>query len=141
MKVYVVTAGEYSDYCIVGVTTTKEMADTIASRYNNQHGFKNYDYSRANVEEYETDKYEPLRTNRLWIVHKSFDGTPKELEMSASESDDYEETVGKIYVSDRFDDGKPRLLYVYVYAVNEESAIKIASEKFAEYQAMEEGLV
>lgn len=142
MKVYVVTAGEYSDYHIIGVATTKEMAEVIVNRYNNQYGFENWDCDGASISEFDTDKYEPLRTNRLWIVHKSFNVSSKEWEVSVCESSSYEETIGKVYVNEgRIVDGKPRMLHVYLYAVNEESAIKIASEKFAEYQAMEEGLV
>lgn len=142
MKVYVVTAGEYSDYQIVGVATTKEMADVIVNRYNNLHGFEKGDYDESSIEEFDTDKYEPLRTNRMWIAHKTFNVSSKEWEVSVEEVDYYDETVGKVYVNeDWIVNGKARMLYVYLYAVNEESAIKIASEKFAEYQAIEEGLV
>lgn len=137
MKVYVVTAGEYSDYHIVGVATTKEMAEVIKGRYNDHNG-----YDGAYVEEFETDNYTPLRTNRMWIVHKTFNVSSREWNVSVSECDYYDETVGKVYVNeDWIVNGKARMLYVYLYAVNEESAIKIASEKFAEYQAVEEGLV
>lgn len=135
MKVYVITAGDYSDYHIVGVATTKEMADVIVSKHDL------YDkWDKAQIEEYDTDVYEPLRTNDQWSVWKSLNKRTGQWEIECEKNTHISEEVNKIIVNE---DGNGNLhsYYVVVYAVNEESAIKIASEKFAEHQAMEEGLV
>lgn len=135
MKVYVVTAGEYSDYQIVGVATTKEMADVIVAKHNLYDG-----YDEARIEEYDTDVYEPLRTNDQWSAWKNFNEQTNQWEIECERNNYVSEEVNNVIVN--YDGhGKPYSYYVVVYAVNEESAIKIASEKFAEYQAMEEGLV
>ena len=135
MKIYVITAGEYSDYQIVGVATTKEMADVIVSKHNL------YDeWDEAQIEEYDTDVYEPLRTNDQWDVWKSLNEWTGQWEIECKKNTHISEEVNKISVDTHYD-GKPILYHIVVYAVNEESAIKIASEKFAEYQAVEEGLV
>lgn len=51
MKVYVITAGEYSDYCIQAVTLNREKAELICAINN-----RNIRYSedRSKIEEYDT---------------------------------------------------------------------------------------
>lgn len=135
MKVYVITAGEYSDYQIVGVATTKDMADIIVGKHNLYNK-----YDEAQIEEYDTDVYEPLRTNDQWEVWKRLDKQTNQWKVKCESKSYLSDEVNKVNVN--YDGhGKIHSYYVVVYAVNEESAIKIASEKFAEYQAMEEGLV
>lgn len=50
MKVYVITAGEYSDYCIQAVTLNREKAELICAINN-----RNIRYSedRSKIEEYD----------------------------------------------------------------------------------------
>ncbi len=135
MKVYVITAGEYSDYSIVGVATTKEMAEVIVSKFNLCNGFY-----EAQIEEYDTDVYEPLRTNDQWYVWKTLNKRTNQWEIECKMTSQLYNEVNKVSVYNDYYD-KPYQYCIVVYAVNEESAIKIASEKFAEYQAVEEGLV
>ena len=52
MKVYVLTRGEYSDYRVLGVCSSKEIADDI-SRLEGENG---WGYS-VQVEEYEVDEF------------------------------------------------------------------------------------
>lgn len=53
MKVYVITAGEYSDYCIQAVTLNREKAELICAINN-----RNIRYSedQSKIEEYDTDE-------------------------------------------------------------------------------------
>ena len=53
MKVYVITFGEYSDYCINAVALTKEKAEQICAMLNSQ---KRYYSDAATIEEYDTDE-------------------------------------------------------------------------------------
>jgi hypothetical protein len=48
--VWIVTQGEYSDYHIVGVFSTKEAAEALCARINAKE-----DYDKAQVEEYDVD--------------------------------------------------------------------------------------
>lgn len=61
MKVYVITAGEYSDYHIVTVTTDKEKADNFVKVHNDS---KCFYYDDAYVEEYDTDDFDIDVTDR-----------------------------------------------------------------------------
>lgn len=61
MKIYVITAGEYSDYHIVAVTTDKEKADNFVKVHNNS---KRFYYDDAYVEEYDTDDFDIAVTDR-----------------------------------------------------------------------------
>lgn len=53
MKVYVITAGEYSDYCIQAVTLNRGKAELICAINN-----RNIRYSedQSKIEEYDTDE-------------------------------------------------------------------------------------
>ena len=52
MKVYVITSGEYSDYCIQTVALSREKAEQICAMMNSQ---KRYYSDAAIIEEYDTD--------------------------------------------------------------------------------------
>ena len=53
MKVYVITSGEYSDYCIQTVALSREKAEQICAMMNSQ---KRYYSDAAIIEEYDTDE-------------------------------------------------------------------------------------
>ena len=53
MKVYVITSGEYSDYCILTVVLSREKAEQICAMLNSQ---KRYYSDAAIIEEYDTDE-------------------------------------------------------------------------------------
>ena len=53
MKVYVITSGEYSDYCIQTVALSREKAEQICAMLN---GSKGYYSDAATIEEYDTDE-------------------------------------------------------------------------------------
>lgn len=51
--IYVVTAGDYFAYHIIGVTADREKAEKYCEWY------KGWSYDKARVEEYEMEKIEP----------------------------------------------------------------------------------
>lgn len=53
MKVYVITSGEYSDYCILTVALSREKSEQICAMLNSQ---KRYYSDEAIIEEYDTDE-------------------------------------------------------------------------------------
>ena len=53
MKVYVITSGEYSDYCVNTVALTREKAEQICAMLNGSNGYRS---DTAMFEEYDTDE-------------------------------------------------------------------------------------
>jgi hypothetical protein len=53
MKVYVITSGEYSDYCIRAIALSREKAELICAILNRS---KRYYGNVATIEEYDTDE-------------------------------------------------------------------------------------
>ena len=66
MKVYVITAGEYSDYCIQAVTLNREKAELICAINN-----RNIRYSedRSKIEEYDTDEIQCESIGDVGMLH------------------------------------------------------------------------
>lgn len=60
MKVYVITSGEYSDYCILAVALSGEKAEQICAMLNGSNG---YCSDTATIEEYDTDEIQ-CETNK-----------------------------------------------------------------------------
>lgn len=129
MKVYILTMGEYSDYCIIGVALDREKADRIAAIMNKNahiHG------DEVMVEEYDTDAYScfPENTKPYHIVFSKKDHTvlhvhPTSWEMVSS-------TPHYSQYNDSYS--------VYTFAEDGKSAIKSASDKLAKYLAEKNGL-
>jgi hypothetical protein len=121
-KIYVITAGSYSDYHIVTVFSKKELADKFSN------------LTDCKVEEYEIDKMEPQIKKGLvpWEVGIQIDG----------------ETIYNYRITKNLEYFKPDVVFhklsfysekggliVSCYASTAEHAVKIASEKRAEYIA------
>ena len=79
-KVYVVTSGEYDDYSIVGVCSTKKIADKMVEANDASCMFKD-----ARIEEYEMDVLNKYEDGKLY-KDKYIDG-----KMIRLESDDEQE--------------------------------------------------
>lgn len=62
--IYVVTSGEYSDYSINAMFSTKELADQYIAK-SIAHADLNYNYG-YNVEEWELDKYAAAKELSIW---------------------------------------------------------------------------
>ena len=129
MKVYVVTVGEYSDYHIQGVFTSRKKADKFVGIFNRCH-----DYDEARTEEYDTavkvigftfsvSKY--LETGELYAY---------------TLSGEYDDAVT---LSDGLVRGEyigPVKLVTHVVTDSLEKAKKIALDRFTAYEAREAGI-
>ena len=123
-KIYIVTSGEYSEYEINAVFTTKEKAVD----YVEQHG------TYYDIEEYELDK-EVEKKSQLWsIVFCIEDGKFDEANPISYNKN---KEVDTCYVEERFGNGK---MYYIIFLVDADSmnrAVKIARERFAAVKANE----
>lgn len=116
-KIYIVTAGCYSDYSIEAVFTTQDKAND----YIQQHGT---DY---NIEEYELDE-EVTKQVQVWRVEFKFNIDTKELSecVTCYKAEEYRDTCRVIrYLHSE------NLFLIYVDADSMDRAVKIASERFA----------
>lgn len=125
-KIYIVTSGEYSDYGIDAVFTTKEKAVDYVER----HGT---DY---NIEEYNIDEDVEKKT-QLWNIAFYVDDV-KLYVACPSSCCDRRKAVDTCSVFDTFDymETKPCIRF-YVDADSMDRAVKIASERFAAIKANE----
>ena len=114
MKVYVITKGCYSEYHICAVTTNPMDAKRLKVKCSDR-------YEDAEIEEYDTEKYnEVLENKTLYLVEFEKSGNVKRI--YAPESIDY-------YLNeDRVEYFRNDVLQVKVFAQDETSAVKIASE-------------
>ena len=123
-KIYIVTSGNYSDYGIDAVFTTKEKAVD----YVEQHG------TYYDIEEYDLDK-EVEKKTQLWsIVFCIEDGKFDEAHPINYNKN---KKVDTCYVEERFGGGK---MYYIIFLVDADSmnrAVKIARERFAAVKANE----
>lgn len=122
MKVYVITKGSYSDYSIYGVAVNKEMAETLRKHVSDR-------YEDANIEEYDTDEYKPLTEGKKpYAVALNENGICRAL---YEVTYDIHDCKGKV----RNNKQKGETMYtVYLWATDEEHALKIARDKIAEYK-------
>lgn len=125
MKIYVVTRGSYSNYHIITATLDRAVAEAVAKKFFTKYG-------ETEIEEYEDAE---LLLKPRWNVRFPKDG-PVEVEEQPFR-DYYTGPRCIVYV--RF--GTLVLEVEDVAADDTESAIKIASEKRAQYLAEKNGLV
>ncbi len=124
-KIYIVTSGEYSDYGINAVFSTKEKA----VEYVEQHGT---DY---NIEEYNLDE-EVKKETQLWRID-FFVEDGKLCEASPTSRDRNEEVdICSIFDTLGYREYIP-CIRLYVDADSMDRAVKIARERFAAVKANE----
>lgn len=121
-KIYIVTSGEYSDYGIDAVFTTKENA----VEYVEQHGT---DY---NIEEYNLDE-EVVKETKLWFIE--FEIESQEIKHASPTTYNIDKNKDTCKVTEYLS-SKPYITF-YVEANTMDRAIKIASERFASVKANE----
>jgi hypothetical protein len=116
-KVYVVTEGSYSEYHIISVFSTRELADKFAALYD------------ADVEEYELDKHEMQAREGLAVykVWMSRDGGS-----SNYRSDEYQPGEYELIVISGGRNERTINLVGSVLATSAEHAVKIVNEKRAQ---------
>ena len=124
-KIYIVTSGEYSDYSIDAVFTTKEKA----VEYVEQHGT---DY---NIEKYNLDE-EVEKKTQLWYI--DFGVESGKLSEACPTSYDINKVVDTCCIFDTFGYRKNELyIRFYIDADSMDRAVKIARERFAAVKANE----
>lgn len=130
MKIYVITKGCYSDYHIVGVATDLKMAEKIEQYIDKEHNY----YGNARIEEYSTEVWgEIVQNNKhLYLVSERLDGGLNAFRSTYDINEGYE-MINKI----TFNNGR---MNVYVFAKNEQHAIKIGRDMFAQHKAEKDGL-
>ncbi len=132
MKVYVIEKGEYSDRHVIGVTLDEEKAKYVVEEGNNRER-KTFWYSTDYAyTEFEIDKFDELynlykNDYKMFKVDKDLKN--KEITISERDIDDNLDDSGIVRKS-----YYENYLYVYVLANTAEKALKIASDKFAEYE-------
>lgn len=135
MKIYIITMGRYSDYHICAVATDEKQAEKLAKMYSNN-------FDTAGVEEYDTEEYldrlAAFDDNRL-PYSVNFNDKGEVISVWRQGTDGFEPRIQERTrkYSHLFDGERLR---VYIYAPNEEAAVKIAAEKRAEYLAKKEAI-
>lgn len=112
MKIYVVTQGIYSDYCIITATTDEALAHKIAKKYS-EHIMHNDDRARIEVFENAEEHLLPY-----WVVEFEANGNAKKI----ANTRPYGGTKPEVYIR------KDKTAIAHVFAANAEAAIKIAAE-------------
>lgn len=126
MKIYVITQGEYSSYQIMAVAIKKEIAERIRKRVSDS-------WDEARIEEYETDAWEDiLCKGGLFHVFENENGVIKTYEENSCWTAGYWKRRKKVSRDKRT--GK---LETFVVALDEEHALKIAEDLFAEFKYRE----
>lgn len=122
-KVYVITAGSYSDYHICAVSLDPQKAEVLAKFYT-KHG-----YDEAGVEEYDADyEYDRIESGcQMYIVTFDKQGDVEHLAPAGTNTRENVFSWGEGVMAE-------------VWAKDAKSAVKIAAEKRAMYLAEKEGI-
>lgn len=121
-KIYVVTSGEYSDYRIEAVFSTRKKANEYVQQ-------KGTDFR---IEGYDLDK-EVVKETQLWLVE--FDITNNEIKEVSPITSNIDKLKDTCKVTEYF--SFKSYITFYVEAETMDRAIKIASERFASVKANE----
>ena len=141
MKIYVITAGEYSDYHIVAVTTDKEKAENFVKLHNDS---KRFYYDDAYVEEYDTDDFDIAIDDcnaKYFKVIGEWNYVENGVDIECDEIDSLE------YIADRNNQhyhiyaGEATRWMFYCTAEDEEHAIKKATDWAAQQKAEIKGVI
>lgn len=124
MKVYVITAGSYSGYHIVGVTLDEKAAQKYVSYIDD-----------GEVEIYDTDVIQSdSNLYRYTIFNSGFEGIDELTDYGVPENNS---NVGVVGV---FHGEKNKVYYCTVRAKDKDHALKTARDLVAEYKAHKEGI-
>jgi hypothetical protein len=118
MKVYIVTAGDYSSYHICGIFSTKVLAKKFINSFKRKNLFNDFNdivtWNLDNFKEYLEQKFKP------YFVRMNKEGDTLCIEPS---DNNYINDYGNINFDIKGN------LYNYIWAKDEEHAIKITNEK------------
>lgn len=149
-KVYVITCGEYSDYHICAVCSTRERAEELRPLYSDR-------YDIAEIEEYEMDKAPNDADRRIpvymvqinrWVEHGVVTDSSESVDLISMDREcdrDKYTLPGFMNYLPKYGDRKSGGLDFKVYirtdvADNEEKALKIARDRFAKALAGQLGI-
>lgn len=123
-KVYVVTAGEYSDYRIKGIFSSREKAEE----------YINYSTNRElnGIDEWVLDEKKPNKREKIFKVESSFDNIDFHINGGGDYPIEYKDLMQYYINWNR----KPNISF-YIYTDTRERAIKIASERLRQVKAEE----
>ena len=124
---YAVTDGDYSDYHIIAITDNKERAEDIKKLYSGK-------YSEPMIEEFFDSE---SKDEAFYSVRYDTDGSYDVILREFDGDDSFNINIIKENTS--HDDWWK--YKVFVMAKNENHAIKIAQDLWAEYKAKKEGVV
>lgn len=128
MKVYVITKGIYSDYRICAVALDKDKAEILRKAFSDS-------WEEAEIETYETDQF----ITEIEAGLKIYQCVMNDNGLSAYERD-YEYADDICFNKVNKTNHRITTYSVYVWAKDEDSALKIAADKIAEYKAKEAGI-
>lgn len=143
MKVYIITSGEYSDYCIIAVTLDKDQAERMVNVF-----------PRNRIEIYDTDDFPKILTNDpIWICEYDLpirrnimgDEIIDNESIEIHQEDDYWcaydfKELNKVINKTRIN-GSLYGFRMYIQAKDKEHVTKIFYDKIAEWKAEQEGIV
>ena len=136
MKVYVITAGEYSDYHICAVTDDPVCAENLRTYYTTS------PYSYVDIEEYETTEM-PEKPKTCWHCCYQI-GKDKSMvqctEVRYVSKEDASKWGGETEINDVRYSSFSDCFIVYVFAKDEAHARKIAAEQIYQYKYMAESI-
>lgn len=122
-KVYIVTSGDYSDYAIEAVFSTREKAE----EYVDAHG------SDYRVEEYPVDDAEVKKNESIWLVFIDW----KTGEVLSANSENYDSYyTDKVDTVQYKDTGFYKFLNFVLESDSMERVKKVASERFMQVKAL-----
>lgn len=127
---YAVTRGCYSDYHIITITDNKENAERIAAAYG------------ADVEEYEDNIIDPIGV--WWAQRDEYENGEIEWRASGKDPDCFSEDDTKrppVIGKSSFGGVVSEYWAAYVFAKDENHAIKAGQDKYAQWKAEQEGIV
>lgn len=138
--IWVVEQGEYSDYRVVGIFTTKCNAQKVMDALNN--GTDEGDYGRATIDEWGLDPSvaELNQGMSIFVVRMRKDGFTEESYAQELSFFTLGRVGARIWRRSQIQlagyAGMPDVLEAFVWATDEKHAVKIANEKRIEFIAM-----
>jgi hypothetical protein len=124
---YAISSGSYSDYSVIAIFTTRELAEAELPRYED-----------ADIEEFPLDPTTPVGNEGLTGYYCR--------ERSAKDQSVYGYSESPVTMLRRDDVGLVRRIgldgphCIHLWARDEEHAIKVAAEKFAHQRAIDAGI-
>lgn len=126
MKIYVLTAGDYSDYRIVAVSESEKKAELLRVK------LEPFVHDIIDIEEYETNKYDDgIKKRPAYAIF--FDKSGAAVGVNQMDIWEAMDMIGSSHLDACSVDAKRKVIRVIQIADNKEQAIKAAAEKRARF--------